>query len=212
MWGPDSEQIYFFSDRSGRYEQWRIHRDGSGLQQITLSEGTSMSNPCPSPDGKTLAVPVFSGDIATTSGLVDLTGPLPQRSVQHLPPVDETHGFGVTGWSPDGKWLVGLLTTTTTGDGVAIYSVQNKKYEILTRTGFPVAWLPDGRRILFRDKNSLLTVDVATKKTQTVLDKLGAGFTNISLARDGRTLLGVRADNQSDIWMVGPPESTPETP
>jgi Tol biopolymer transport system component len=205
-WGADSEQIYFFSDRTGRYDQWRIRRDGSGLQQITLTEGTSMSNPLPSPDGKTLAVPLFGGDIAMTSCLVDLTGPLPQRSVQLLPPVDETHGFGVAGWSPDGKWLVGTLTTTATGDGVAIYSVQNKKYETLISTGFPVAWLPDGRRILYRDKNRLLTVDVASKKTQTVLDKLGAGFANISLAPDGRTLLGGRADNQSDIWMLGPAE------
>jgi len=205
-WGPDSEQIYFFSDRTGRYEQWRILSDGSGLQQITSTEGTSMSNPLPSPDGKTLAVPMFSGDIATTSGMVDLTGTLPQRTVQHLPPVDETHGFGVAGWSPDGKWLVGILTTTTTGDGVAIYSLQNKKYELLTRTGFPVAWLPDGRRILYRERNSLLTVDVATRKTQAVLDKLGIGIANLSLAPDGRTLLGVRGDNQSDIWMLGPAE------
>jgi Tol biopolymer transport system component len=205
-WGPDSEQIYFFSDRTGRYEQWRIRRDGSGLQQITSTEGTSMSNPLPSPDGKTLAVPVFSGDIAMVSGLVDLTETLPQRTVQHLPPVDETHGFGVTGWSPDGKWLVGILTTTTTGDGVAIYSVQNKKYETLTRTGVPVGWLPDGRRILYRDKNSHMTVDVATKKTQVVVDKMGIGIASVSLAHDGRTLLVVRGDNQSDIWMVGPLE------
>ncbi|HEV8376563.1 MAG TPA: protein kinase [Candidatus Polarisedimenticolia bacterium] len=210
-WGPDSEQIYFFSDRTGRYEQWRIRRDGSGLQQLSSTEG-SMSNPLPSPDGTTLAVPMFSGDVATTSGLIDLTGPLPQRSVQRLPAVDETHGFGVAGWSPDGKWLVGILTTTTTGDGVAIFSLPNKKYETLTRTGFPVGWLPDGRRILYRDKNSLLTVDVATRKTQTVVDKLGAGIGNLFLARDGRTLLAVRGDNQADIWMVGPPEPTPATP
>ena len=211
-WGPDSEQIYFFSDRTGRYEQWRIRRDGSGLQQLSLTEGTSMSNPLPSPDGKTLAIPMFSGDVATTSGLLDLTGTLPQRSVQHLPAVDATHGFGVMAWSPDGKWLAGILTTTNTGDGVVIYSVQSKKYETLTSTGFPVGWLPDGRRILYRDKNSLLTIDVTTKKTQTVLDKMGVGIPSLSLARDGRSLLSVRNDNQADIWMVGPPEPSPATP
>ena len=35
QWGPDSELIYFFSDRTERYEEWRIHRDGSRLEQIT---------------------------------------------------------------------------------------------------------------------------------------------------------------------------------
>ena len=46
------------------------------------------------------------------------------------------------------------------------------------------------------------------------LDKLGAGlgFSGLSLARDGRTLVAVRTDDQSDIWMVGSPEPTPGTP
>ena len=55
-------------------------------------------------------------------------------------------------------------------------------------------------------------MDVATRKTQTVLDKVGAGIANLFLARDGRTLLAVRGDSQADIWMVGPPEPTPATP
>ena len=33
-WGPDSELIYFLSDRTGRYDVWRIHRDGSGLGRL----------------------------------------------------------------------------------------------------------------------------------------------------------------------------------
>ncbi|MCI0409648.1 MAG: hypothetical protein L0191_13980, partial [Acidobacteria bacterium] len=91
---------------------------------------------------------------------------------------------------------------------------ETKKYERLTDTGSVIDWLPDGRRILYRDKNSLLTVDAATKKTQTVLEKLGpgVGFANMSLARDGRTVLLVRADNQSDIWMLGPTEPGTKTP
>jgi eukaryotic-like serine/threonine-protein kinase len=212
-WGPDSDQIYFFSDRTGRYEQWRIRRDGSGLQQLTVSVGDVLANPFPSPDGRTLAA-FGNGKIKEATSLIDLTGPLPQQSIAFLPLLDETHGFGVAGWSPDGKWLVGLpIAQGTIERGVVIYSLETKKYEKLTNSGFPIDWLPDGRRILYLDKNSLLTVDVQTKKTQLVLDNLGAGIVPqaLSLAQDGRTLLLVRSDNQSDIWMLGPVEPGTET-
>src|SRR5438552_6321496 len=44
------------------------------------------------------------------------------------------------------------------------------------------ARLSDGRRVLYRDKNRLLTVDVETKKTQPVLDSLGTGLARLALA------------------------------
>jgi len=213
-WGPDSDAIYFFSDRTGRYEEWRIRRDGSGLQQVTLSVGDTLASPYPSPDGRSLAV-VGNGKIEQASGLIDLTAPLPQRTLRFLPLLDETHGFGVLAWSPDGKRLAGIPITATTSDGgVVIYSLETKKYERLTNGGFPFAWFPDGRRILYRDKNSLWTVDFETKKTQPILDRLGTGIQNqtLALAPDGRTLLAVRADNQSDIWMLGAAETAPGTP
>ena len=77
------------------------------------------------------------------------------------------------------------------------------KYERVTGSGYPVAWFPDGRRVLCRDKNRLMTVDVETKNAQPVLDNLGVGAGSLALARDGRTLLMVRIDEQADIWMLG---------
>ena len=212
VWGTDSELIYFFSDRTGRYEEWRIRRDGSGLEQLTATERDNPGNPYPSPDGRTLAV-ATTGTIEESSGLIDLTQPLPQHSVKFLPLFDATHGFSVTAWSPDGTRLVGSSRTAATLEpGVVIYSVGTNKYERLTSSGIPIAWFPDGRRVLYRDKNSLMTVDVETKKTQPVSDKLGVGFGggSLALARDGRSLLAVRADDQADIWMLGASDATPD--
>jgi Tol biopolymer transport system component len=211
-WGPDSDQIYFFSDRTGRYEEWRIRRDGSGLEQITSTAGNFTANPFPSPDGRTLAV-LGVEKIEESSGLIDLTAPLPLHSIRFLPLFDETHGFRVAAWSPDGKRVVGSVRTATTYEGgVVVHLVGTKKYERVTNSGSPVAWLPDGRRVLYQDKNSLMAVDVETKKAQPVLDKLGVGVNSLALARDGRTLLAVRSDNQADIWMLGAPETIADTP
>jgi len=212
-WGPNSDLIYFFSDRTGRYEEWRIRRDGSGLEQITSTAGNYYTaNPFPSPDGRTLAV-LGTGKFEESSGLVDLTAPLPLHSIRFLPLFDETHGFQAAAWSPDGTRLVGRARTATTYEGgVVVYVLGTKKYERVTNSGSPVAWLPDGHRVLYQDKNSLMTVDVETKKTQPVLDKLGVGVNSLALARDGRTLLAVRSDNQADIWMLGAPDPTEDTP
>ncbi len=212
VWGPDSELIYFFSDRTGRYEEWRIRRDGSALEQITSSEGDYAGGPHPSPDGRTLAVS-NNGKVEQSTGLLDLTAPLPQHSIRYLPMFDETYGFFCSAWSPDGKRMVGRLRTTTTFEpGVVLYSLETKKYERVTSTGSPLAWSPDGRRVLYRDKNSLVAIDIETKKAQSVLDKLEIGVASLALARDGRSLVAVRYDLQADIWMLGAREQTPGTP
>ena len=211
-WGPDSELIYFLSDRTGRYEVWRIHRDGSGLEQILSTAEHSAGSPCPSPDGRTLLV-VGLGKIEESSGLVDLAGPLPQHSITYLPLFDETHGFASFHWSPESKRLAGVVRTASTGEpGVVIYSLETKTFDRVSDRGNPAGWFPDGRRVLVRDKNSLMTVDVVTRKTQPVLDRLGNDLRNLALARDGGSLLAVRNDLQADIWMLGAQEPTTETP
>ena len=209
VWGPDSDLIYFFSDRTGRYEEWRIHRDGSGLEQVSSTEGENPWDPYPSPDGRRLAI-WSGGSLERSVGLLDLTGPLPQKTIRYLPLVDETHGFALVAWSPDGKRMVGRARTANAVDpGVVVYSLETQKYERVTHSGAPIDWFPDGRRVLCSDKNGLVALDVETKKTQPVLGKLGIGVGDLSLARDGRSLLAVRTDVQSDIWMLGTPDPTP---
>jgi len=44
------------------------------------------------------------------------------------------------------------------------------------------------------------------------MDNLGTGVGSLALARDGRSLLPVRTDNQADIWMLGAPDPTPDPP
>jgi hypothetical protein len=90
-----------------------------------------------------------------------------------------------------------------------VYSLETKKYERVTNSGAPIGWFPDGRRVLCNDKKGLVTLDVETKKTQPVLDKLGIGVGSLTLTRDGRSLMAVRIDAQSDIWMLGTPDPTP---
>lgn len=53
-WSPDGQKLVFTSNRSGNYEIWEVHVDGSGLRQVTDSpqrEGLAIYGP----NGKYLA-------------------------------------------------------------------------------------------------------------------------------------------------------------
>jgi serine/threonine protein kinase/Tol biopolymer transport system component len=203
-WGPDSDHIYFFSDRTGRYEEWRIRRDGSELQQITLTEGDNLADPHPSPDGKLLAVNTGVADVQKIQAFIDLTGSFPQRTLLPMPPIDATHAFVSVAWSLDGKKIVGTPATSTIYEpGVVVYSVDTKTYDRIADRGLPIGWFPDSRRLLCSDGNKVLVLDTVTKKSQTILENLGDGARRSILSADGRSLVLVRADPQSDIWMVG---------
>jgi len=201
-WAPDSDRIYFFSDRTGRYEEWRVRQDGSGLEQITATEGENPGNPYPSPDGRTLAVQIIGGATPTT-GLVDLSGPLPQSTMRLLPPPEGTLGFLAAGWSPDGTRILGNARGAVgPAEGAFVYNVSTNSYDRISTTGEPIAWLPDGRRILCRDRERLYTVDVETKQSRDVLGSFRDAAQGLS--SDGRVLYAVRTETQADIWMLSP--------
>lgn len=51
FWASDGKWIYFSSDRTGRMEIWKMHPDGTGVQQVTQHGGFAGK---PSRDGKRL--------------------------------------------------------------------------------------------------------------------------------------------------------------
>src|SRR5262249_54306351 len=115
-WSPDGKRILFYSDRSGRYEAWSIAPDGSGLTQMTETTGRSHWYPVWSHDGKKIA---FSN--AEGVSIADVSGTLPTRDIQNLPPLPEGT-FMATSWSTDGKFLAGGALKTAQNRGVYIYS------------------------------------------------------------------------------------------
>ena len=202
VWSPDGSKLAFYSDRTGRYEYWIVRSDGSGLQQVTKMTGESYWYPMWSPDGKKLA-----GSNLATSMFFDLTQPWPLTKGEQLP-LFGNRVFSPRSWSPDGKWFAGGVTEGGAYKDLVIYSLETGEYEKIADTtpGGPLrgpTWLNDNRRLIFQNVNQVFLVDRIAKKPQPLNLHAGTSdITNVRLSPDNKTLYFIRANTESDIWIM----------
>ncbi|HEY5609982.1 MAG TPA: protein kinase, partial [Thermoanaerobaculia bacterium] len=204
FWTPDSETIYFFSDRSGRYEIWSIHRDGSSLEQVSRSTGENPSQPIISPDGKFLVATYYGAPVDKMAARFDLSKPTDKRIPEFIPPIDAETGFYPFAWSSDGSRLAGVdVRKADARPSIYVYAIAEQKYVRLRESGFLVGFLPDSRTLLIEDRGKFLLVDGATAQ----LREWGSVPENRfawALSPDGRWLYAIRNELESDIWMLAP--------
>ncbi|HEU5238950.1 MAG TPA: hypothetical protein VFU37_17600, partial [Pyrinomonadaceae bacterium] len=197
-WSPDGEWIAFLSDRSGKYEIWKVRPDGSGLSQMTHEPGRDVIAPVWSPDGRKLLYEVRN----VNSYVIDATRPGTEQTPQSLAGEPPT-GFIPWDWSPDGSLLVGW--TPLKGGAIVVYGFAQQRYERFD-TGFgdfPI-WLNDNRRVLFHDRGSLFTLDRLTGKWQEILTlKQPAQIGHYAFSSDNRRLYYTNWSNEADIWLLG---------
>ena len=94
-WSPDGKQIAFYSNRSGPYQVWLIHPDGSALRQLTFGTATeTYYYPVWSPDGRHL---VYSS-LDATPFLLDTTKRWEEQPPEPLPPLPD-QGMTFAAWS-----------------------------------------------------------------------------------------------------------------
>ncbi|HET7712795.1 MAG TPA: protein kinase [Thermoanaerobaculia bacterium] len=208
QWSGDGQFVYFMSDRTGRYEIWRIRSDGSALEQMTVTSGESVGDPRLSPDGKKLAVVVYGQREGRRGALVNLELPLERRKIQMLPLAD---GFAFTpeAWSPDSSRIAGTLTRPDGQRiGMAIWNgaepYQRLKTADVARSlrfsGSGLFWAADGS-LSYTDGGKLIRMEPGTMRTSEILT-IPADTITYAASRDGRTLYLLREQTQSDIWMA----------
>ncbi|HBL26807.1 MAG TPA: hypothetical protein DD490_08240, partial [Acidobacteria bacterium] len=194
VWLPDG-RILFFSDRSGRYEAWTIHADGSGLEALTATRGEPIYSPLAAPDGRRLVLSIgFTG-----LGLIDLTRPLAERVPAPLPRFAEG-SFFPSSWSHDG----GRLAGTDTQGRIVVFTFATGRYEVFPALGFEPVWMRDGRTLLFRrDRKGIFALDLATRRTREVLiPPVGSTFSAFDLTPDQRHLILAHETREGDLWML----------
>ncbi len=205
-WSADSESIYFYSDRSGRYEAWRIRADGSRLEQVTASPEGAIWMVRPSPDGTHVSFSV-GGEVAAVG---EIGGEVPISSWVTLPNPDERTALTPKAWAHDGRRFVatGLIDGTTRA-GAWVCAV-NSGCRRISDDGVPVAWTADDSAVVMRSTAAepLRLVNVETLESTEGL-RLPASVPDVShnswdvvLTLDGKWLWYVETENEQDIWML----------
>jgi len=197
-WDPDGSRILFTSSRGGRYEQWAIRPDGSGLEQLTRSTEEISWAPGISPDHGLLMVLSDRG-----TSIFDAGGPTPWESFERVPPVEapEPETFLGFFWSPSGDRVAGI----TVGKGNAarrgaIWRRQEGTVERLEHLFFPVGWFPDGRRLLAASPEGTVIVDVASGERRPISG--GPRLRNASASSDLTVVVAYSVDDQTDLWLA----------
>ena len=159
----DGQWVVFTADHGGQADLYRVHPDGSGLQQLT-SDAAFDDQGSLSPDGRKLAF-VSTRDGGTANiWLLDL-GTQRYSNVTHA-----RSGNFRPAWSPDGRWIA------FTSDRDANAGVLPNHWELLQSTGVYIVhpdgsglkrvthsggvagsptWSPDGKRVMYYETDEV---------------------------------------------------------
>ena len=185
----DGQWVVFTSEHAGQADIYRIHPDGSGLQQLTDDPAFDDQGAL-SPDGSTLAFVSTRGNGTANLWVLDLAA----KKYRNLSANDA--GNFRPRWSPDGKWIAFSSDREAALGGAGIYPGQ---WELLQTSGIYIVhpdgsglrrltksggfagspeWSADGSRILFyetdetgaylaksgRSRTEIVSIEVASGK------------------------------------------------
>jgi len=142
QFSPDGSKIVFQSTRTGNWEFWLCHSDGSSLMQLTHSNPTDAGTPRWSPDGQQIAFDSNAngnGDIF----VMDSQGGSPRRLTSE--PSSEV----VPSWSRDGRWIYFASDRTGGWEVWKTPSTGGLAVQVTRHGGFAAFESPDGETLYY---------------------------------------------------------------
>ncbi|HZT71560.1 MAG TPA: hypothetical protein VFC10_17665, partial [Terriglobia bacterium] len=139
-WSPDRNRIVFYDRRLGRPSRiYEVPAEGGAPQELMPDQNGNQADPSWSPEGDRLA---FGGAGGDPSAIYILD--MKTSKVTKLPNSD---GLFSPRWSPDGQYLVALLTDSS---GMKLFDFKTRKWSPLVNglAGYP-SWSHDGRFVYF---------------------------------------------------------------
>jgi serine/threonine protein kinase/Tol biopolymer transport system component len=199
-WSPDGLWIVYLSRRDGRFGIYRKHSDGSGVEELLLSDDRQMVPTDWSRDGKFL---LYSRPVSGV-GPVQQTFSLPLEGERKPSPVTDRGASAKL--SPDGHWLAyisgesGMVQVY-----VVAFGAGQGKWQISANGGQFPRWSKDGKELFYFDAAySLFAVSVTVTGNalqfgtpQTVISNwtsLGTPLYDVSA--DGKKILLDRVPQQ----------------
>ena len=179
-WSPDGLWIAYQRGSGEGAEIYRMRPDGTGAENLTRSPGADLY-PAYSPDGSRIAfISERDGD-GPRLWIMKADGSEPRRV-----PTRVEGDFSAPSWDPGGG-RVSVQVTTAEGDFIYLVNPDDGSSGRLGRGTRP-AWSPDGRRVVFVQRDSLFWRPPDGGARAFVV----AGASAAAVAPDGQRLAFVR--------------------
>jgi serine/threonine protein kinase len=212
VWSPDGTELTYRSGPMGHFALWRVPADRSRTPQKITATGVSQNAESWSPDGLTIAYTSQAAGVPPSIMIARLDRNDPQ------PLSSGKASRGSPKFSPDGRW-VAYCSNESGGPQVYVQAFPGSgpKIQISNEGGTDPVWKRSGGELYYRNRDSMMAVDVSTAPTFTAgrarelwkgryshgmsssCGPPGATSSNYDVVADGRRFLMIKDEDQDRV-------------
>jgi Tol biopolymer transport system component/predicted Ser/Thr protein kinase len=195
-WSPDGEWVVFFRSLPGNSGIYIVSALGGPARRITPTEYCGGLDWFP--DGKHLIVSEGLEDSTRLSSVAVDTG-------QHQPAASNSGApLGDTdpALSPDGKTIAFIGWTASRVGNIYLMPVDGGRPRWLATNARSIAWMPDGRAIVFSSEQGRLWRIPVTGGTPQAVTSSAEVVSAPAIARRGNRLAYVVSESNGNLWRI----------
>jgi eukaryotic-like serine/threonine-protein kinase len=199
VWSPDGKWIAYTSDRSGHSNLYRKLSDGSGAEELLLTDDRVTVASNWSADGKTL---FYSRGIAGSNWEIWALPLEGERKGSLVVPHSGSSFSNMGQLSPNGHWLAYASNESGTSEiYVVAYGGGLGKWQVSTNEGTQPRWSKDGKELYFANDISRVLSAVPVKEANGAL-QFGAAQALVTTPATQQFIFDVSPDGKKILLNV----------
>ena len=200
-WSPKGEEILFISNRSGKYQEYLIRPDGSGLRALTASPNQVNAGVWID-GGRRVVASLFELGLA----MLDANAAVPITEPAMLPGIEKSNGSYAFVSPAENGLLLGHINGTGENP-LVLYSLPEGKLSRIGVKGTRPVWIPGShnRYFLFLREDACFLYDREQRREKKLFSTAHNQLYFLQLAPGGRRIFFTQTIREAQIWMADLP-------